>query len=130
MSYSGGLSIYRQSLSRMRQSGPDGSVWVRTYPLTCLHHHRTATHEHEWDQLTYASSGVMRLHTDAASWVVPPHRAVWLPAGISHSEELFPPVSVRTLYFSPKLAKTLPRECCILNISKLLRELILQVCRL
>jgi AraC-like DNA-binding protein len=98
--------------------------------LTCLHHLRTPTHEHEWDQLTYASAGVMRLHTDAASWVVPPHRAVWLPAGFTHSEELFPPVSVRTLYFAPKLAKTLPREACIVNISKLLRELILHVSRI
>ncbi|MGQ0650151.1 MAG: helix-turn-helix domain-containing protein [Gemmatimonadaceae bacterium] len=114
----------------MRQERPDGSVWVRTFPVTCLHHHRTSTHEHEWDQLTYASAGVMRLHTEAASWLVPPHRAVWLPAGITHSEELFPPVSVRTLYLAPKLAKALPRECCIVNISTLLCQLILHVSRI
>jgi AraC-like DNA-binding protein len=114
----------------MRQSRPDGSVWVRTYPLTCLFDHRTRNHVHEWDQLTYASSGVMRLHTDTASWLVPPHRAVWLPAGLRHAEEMQAPVSIRTLYLAPRLAKTLPRTTCIVNISTLLRELILHVSRI
>jgi AraC-like DNA-binding protein len=87
----------------------------------------TTTHVHEWDQLTYAASGVMRVHTDTASWVVPPHRAVWLPAGVKHYEEMHAPVSVRTLYLVPGIAKTLPRDCRIVNISRLLRELILRV---
>ena len=38
---------------------------------------------------------------------------------------MFAPVSIRTLYFAPGLAHTLPRECRTLNISDLLRELIL-----
>jgi hypothetical protein len=83
-------------IPRALETSPDGSVWVRTHPLTCLHDHMTPTHFHEWDQLTYAASGVMRVHTDTASWVVPPHRAVWVPAGIRHHEEMHAPVSVRT----------------------------------
>ncbi len=109
---------------------PDGSVWVRTFPLTLLHDHALTTHAHDWDQLTYAAAGVLRVSTADASWVVPPHRAVWVPAGIAHAEQMFAPVSVRTLYFAPRIAKTLPRECCTLNISSLLRELILHVSRL
>jgi AraC-like DNA-binding protein len=87
-------------------------------------------HDHEWDQLTYAASGVMRVHTDTESWLVPPHRAVWLPAGIMHAEELHAPVSVRNLYFAPNLARALPRRCCIVNIPSLMRELILHVSRI
>ncbi len=109
---------------------PDGSVWVRTFPLTLLHDHTLPAHTHDWDQLTYATSGVLRIATADASWVVPPHRAVWVPTGIAHSEQMFAPVSVRTLYFAPRIAKTLPRECRTLNISSLLRELILHVSRL
>ena len=109
---------------------PDGSVWVRTFPLTLLHDHTLPTHTHDWDQLTYATSGVLRVATADASWVVPPHRAVWVPAGIAHAEQMFAPVSVRTLYFAPRIAATLPRECRTLNISSLLRELILHVSRL
>ena len=114
----------------MRQIRPDGSVWVRTYPLTCLHDHTTATHAHDWDQLTYAASGVMRVHTEAASWLVPPHRAVWVPARTAHAEEMHAPVSIRTLYLAPGIARTLPRACHIVNISTLLREVILKVTRL
>jgi len=50
-------------------------------------------------------------------------------AGIAHAEHMFAPVSVRTLYIAPGLAKTLPRECRTLNISSLLRELILHASR-
>jgi AraC-like DNA-binding protein len=114
----------------MRHARPDGSVWVRTNPLTCLHDTTFASHVHDWDQLTYAASGVMHVHTEAASWLVPPHRAVWLPAGVRHTEELHAPVSVRTLYLAPGLAKRLPRDCCMVNIPRLMRELILHVSRI
>ena len=114
----------------MRHLGPDGTVLVRTYPLTFLHDHVERAHAHDWDQLTYAASGAMRVDTDAASWLVPPHRAVWVPAGTRHTEQMHGPVSVRTLYFVPALVKTLARECGIVNISALLRELILHVSRI
>lgn len=103
---------------------------VRTYPLTFLHDHVLAAHAHDWDQLTYAASGVMRVETDSATWLVPPHRAVWVPAGISHTERMHSPVSVRTLYLAPRLARALPRDCGMVNISPLLRELILHVSRI
>src|SRR5260221_1896128 len=114
----------------MRHLRPDGSVWVRTYPLTCLNDYTSAAHAHEWDQLPYAASGVMPVHPDAATWLVPPHRSVWLPAGITHLEEFHAPVSVRTLYLAPNLAKGLPRFCCMVNIPPLIRELILHISRI
>jgi AraC-like DNA-binding protein len=114
----------------MRQRRPDGSIWVRTHPVTLLHDQVTARHAHEWDQLTYAASGLMRVHTNNASWVVPPHSAVWLPSGTIHVEEMHAPVSIRTLYLAPRIARALPRECRIVHISTLLRELILHVSRL
>ena len=120
----------RQRARRGAGARPDGSVWVRTFPLTLLHDLTLATHRHDWDQLTYATAGVLRVATADASWIVPPHRAVWVPAGIAHAEQMFAPVSVRTLYLAPRIAKTLPRECRTLNISSLLRELILHVSRL
>jgi AraC-like DNA-binding protein len=117
-------------MPRTRLSRPDGSVWIRTNPLTCLHDYTSPPHAHDWDQLTYAASGVMHVHTDTASWLVPPHRAVWLPAGIRHTEEMHAPVSVRTLYIAPLLVGALPRECCMVNIPLLLRELILHISRI
>jgi len=113
----------------MRHRRPDGSVWVRTYPLTLPRDHTEPCHAHEWDQLTYAASGVIEIDTDEGVWVVPPHRAVWVPAGVAHGERMYAPVSVRMLYFAEGIAHSLPRECRMVNVSSLLRELILHVSR-
>jgi AraC-like DNA-binding protein len=115
---------------RRRHRRPDGTVWVRTYPLTLPRDHVQPRHTHEWDQLTYAASGVIEIETDEGSWMVPPHRAVWVPAGVAHGERMYAPVSVRMLYFAEGIATSLPRSCQMVNVSSLLRELILHVSRL
>src|SRR6202453_5476707 len=85
-------------------------------------------HSHPEDQLLYAAEGTMAVDTDQGIWVVPPLRAVWIPAETSHGVTMSGRVSMRTLYFSPRLCRTIPRRCLVLNISSLLRELILHAC--
>ncbi len=82
-------------------------------------------HSHEWVQLVYASEGVMSVQTDDGNWIVPPNRGVWIPAQVGHSITMSGRVSMRTIYFPPQLVKTLPRRCCVIEVSPLLRELIL-----
>ena len=60
--------------------------------------------------------------------MVPPLRAVWIPAETMHSVAISGRVSMRTLYFLPKLARSFPRKCMVMNVSSLLRELILHAC--
>jgi len=83
----------------------------------------------EWDRLVYASRGGLRVRTPHEEWMVPPHRALWVPAGVRHRVEMKGPASLRTLYFRPGLARRLPRECRVINVSALLRELILYLAR-
>jgi AraC-like DNA-binding protein len=85
-------------------------------------------HFHDRDQLVYASRGVMTVRTRNGTWVVPPHRAVWIPAEIPHTITMSGLVAMRTLYLKPRLAKGLPRDCCVINVSTLLKELILHAC--
>jgi AraC-like DNA-binding protein len=108
----------------------DGSILVRTYGLTFTEGYVSGAHRHEWDQFTYATQGVMTVKTETGTWVVPPHRAVWVPAGIEHLEVMSGPVAARSLFFVPGLAKCLPKECTAVNVSPLLRELILATIRL
>jgi len=108
----------------MRQAS-GGKLLVRTLAVgyasgTVLEHH-----SHDWAQLVYASGGVMSVHTAEGAWVVPSHRAVWIPAGIGHSIAMSGQVSMRTLYIVPELVATLPRRCGVVAVSPLLRELIL-----
>jgi AraC-like DNA-binding protein len=67
----------------------------------------------------------MSVHTAQGTWVVPPHRAVWVPAGVTHQIEMSGSVLFQTLYLDPSLSSQLPRDCCSVNVSPLLRELIL-----
>lgn len=87
-----------------------------------------AEHFHERDQLIYACQGVMTVTTKQGTWVVPAQRAVWIPARTPHSVRVSRSMSLRTLYLKPRLARTLPRVCCVVNVSPLLKELILHAC--
>jgi AraC-like DNA-binding protein len=87
------------------------------------------THYHPEDQLAFASKGVMTVRTKQGIWVVPPLRAVWIPAGTPHSIAMSGPVSLRTLYFLPRMVRGLPAKCFVMNVSPLLSELIVHACK-
>ena len=93
------------------------------------HGHVIPEHFHHEDQLVYATRGVMTVRTEEGAWVVPPRRAVWIPAMTAHSIVMSGPVSMRTLYLRARMARKLPRKCCVVNVSPLLQELILQACQ-
>ena len=67
----------------------------------------------------------MRVESEDGVWVVPSHRAVWIPPGVGHSVAMSGWVSMRTLYLLPELAAELPSRCCVVSVPPLLRELIL-----
>jgi AraC-like DNA-binding protein len=86
-------------------------------------------HSHVEDQLLFASEGVMTVETNEGICVVPPLRAVWIPAETDHRVAMSGRVLMRTLYLLPKSCKTIPRRCLVINISPLMRELILHASR-
>lgn len=88
--------------------------------------HTIAPHRHARAQLIYAVSGVMRVTTAKGTWVVPPQRAVWMPAGMEHEIRMAGRVAMRTLYIDPKAAPPGFADCTVLEVSGLLRELILR----
>jgi AraC-like DNA-binding protein/mannose-6-phosphate isomerase-like protein (cupin superfamily) len=120
------MSQKRQSgfYDRLRDSKSASTTFSRDYPAG----HVIPLHFHDRDQLVYASRGVMTVRTGDGTWVVPPQRAVWIPARISHTITMSGAVAMRTLYLKPKLAAALPRGCCVINVSTLLRELVVYAC--
>ncbi len=81
-------------------------------------------HEHDCAQLLHILTGVARVDTPSGSWVVPPGRGVWLPAGTRHALRLTGQVAARTLFIDPLARADLPASCQIVQITPLLRELI------
>ena len=108
---------------------PRGSAAIVTLTRDYEAGHKIPLHFHDRDQLVFASRGVMTVTANDGAWVVPVHRAVWIPARTAHTIAMSGNVAMRTLYLKPRLAESLSRECCVVNVSTLLKELILQACR-
>ncbi|MFC3225898.1 AraC family transcriptional regulator [Marinibaculum pumilum] len=87
--------------------------------------HRIPPHRHRRAQLIYAATGVLRVSTASGTWITPPQRAVWMPAGIEHRIDMVGAVAMRTLYLRAPAAAAMPRECAVVAVRPLLRELIL-----
>jgi len=87
-------------------------------------------HVHERAQLIYATAGAMRVSTDTGMWMVPPQRALWMPAGVRHSILMLSELSMRTLYLREDAAAFMPQVCRVLPVSPLLRALIVRATEL
>jgi len=86
---------------------------------------RIPAHSHDRDQFLYAVSGIMRIRTKAEAWIVPPDRAVYVPAGLRHSVAMRGEVDMRTLYIAPGAASGLPQAARVMDVSGLMRCLVL-----
>ena len=87
-------------------------------------------HDHEWAQLVYGVRGVMTVRVTEGTWVVPAHRAVWVPPLTDHTIDMLGVVAMRTLYIDPELCRGLPERCQTIDVAPLLRELILETVRI
>ncbi len=61
--------------------------------------HRIDPHHHRESQLVYAARGTMQVTTPKGRWLVPPDRAVWVPARSVHAIDVLADIDMRTLYF-------------------------------
>ncbi|MET0517763.1 MAG: helix-turn-helix transcriptional regulator [Burkholderiaceae bacterium] len=87
-------------------------------------------HEHDWGQLSYASSGVLEVRTEAGGFVAPPRHAVWVPAGCRHEVLNHGQTEMRSLYVRAGEATGLPAQCTVLQMSNLARELMARIAQL
>src|SRR5690242_12214422 len=97
-----GLALFCHRMSRMRQTST-GELLARTLAVGYSSGTVLEPHSHDWAQLVYASEGVMTVRTVEGTWVVPSHRAVWIPSGVEHSIAMSGRVAMRTLYLTPRL---------------------------
>jgi AraC-like DNA-binding protein len=83
-------------------------------------------HTHRRAQLTWAADGVMTVTAAEGTWVVPPNRALWIPAGTVHSIRMSRAVAMRALFVEPRLARSVASTCKVVLMTGLLRELVLE----
>jgi AraC-like DNA-binding protein len=118
-------------MSKFRHD-PDATIEIRTFGVT-FGHGQTAPPRSlvppanaVWDQLVCATRGVLTVRTESSAWLVPPHRAVWIRAGVRFQVEMAGIVALRMLYLRPKKGRTAAGPRTVVNVSPLLRELIVR----
>ncbi len=94
-------------------------------------------HHHPWAQVAVAVTGAARIAAGGATYLVPASRAIWIPAGVEHVVSGVEASELRTLYLHQDAAAPGPgvaadaaapwRSCRVLEVSPLLRELVLQL---
>lgn len=81
------------------------------------------THSHRKGQMILALHGAVTCVVSGSLWIVPPNCAVWIPGGLPHNNRATANARLTYLFVEPA-ASTLPRECCILSVSPVVRELV------
>ena len=94
-------------------------------------------HTHPWAQLAISTGGVIRLSLANATYLVPPHRAVWVPPGVQHAVTMVETARLYTLYFLPEahgggtqarwMNDAAWQECRVMEASALLRALVVEM---
>jgi AraC-like DNA-binding protein/mannose-6-phosphate isomerase-like protein (cupin superfamily) len=99
---------------------------VRSMACDFSSHYTIEPHQHQWHQLLYACAGAMTVHAGRLSWMIPPGKAVFIPAGFTHSIRMWGEVAMRSLAFAAQCSLA-AEECRVLSVTPLLRELILRI---
>jgi len=117
---------------QIRPLGADRRVAEDGVHLVARHYRkgtRLDPHMHREAQLVYAAKGTMQVTTPKGRWLVPPDRAVWVPALLEHAIDVLADIDMRTLYFdvawlthAPR-SKGLRREF-VVRVSPLLQQAI------
>ena len=94
-------------------------------------------HSHPWAQVAIAVSGVARITAGHATYLVPAWRAVWIPPQVEHVVTVVEAAELRTLYIHqlpqrvgpgvPRAQQAAWQQCRVMEVSPLLRELVLQM---
>ena len=86
------------------------------------HDERTPSHVHEQGHLVYPASGVLSIVTEDGSWIAPPNRAAWIPAGSFHQHRAHGATDMRIVLMADAAAGLLPAHPSVLAVTPLARE--------
>ena len=92
--------------------------------------HRVPPHWHARAQFVFPTRGTITVRTQRRAWIVPASRALWLPARTVHEVMMRGEVEMLSLYVRPADGNGMPETCAVLEITPLLRELVVRAAAL
>ncbi|MFQ6398818.1 AraC family transcriptional regulator [Nocardia sp. KC 131] len=85
----------------------------------------SSAHSHPRGHLVYAARGVLSVHTEVGTSIVPANRVAWTPAGAMHYHRAHSDTDMRILFLPASLAKLIPGHPAVFMVSDLAREILL-----
>jgi AraC-like DNA-binding protein len=73
----------------------------------------------------YAAHGVLSVHTERGTSIVPANRVAWTPAGFTHQHRAHGHTDMRILFLPASLARLAPDHPAVFTVSDLAREILL-----
>ncbi|HUC24479.1 MAG TPA: helix-turn-helix transcriptional regulator [Streptosporangiaceae bacterium] len=89
----------------------------------------TGWHFHDVHEIEYACRGMVEVKTEAGHYLLPPHQAAWIPAGLHHQTTLNAGVQTLAVLFEPGLVPMAGDRVRIIAVAPLLREMMLYSAR-
>lgn len=80
---------------------------------------------HTRGHLVHAAGGVLAVHTEQGTWIVPADRVAWTPAGFTHYHRAHGETDMRIVFLTPALARLVPDRPAVFTASGLAREVLL-----
>jgi AraC-like DNA-binding protein len=77
--------------------------------------------------LVYAARGVLSVHTERGTSIVPANRVTWTPAGFTHYHRAHSSTDMRILFLPASLARMMPDHPVVFMVSGLAREILLSL---
>jgi AraC-like DNA-binding protein len=85
----------------------------------------TGWHFHDVHEIEYACRGMVEVSTPAGHYLLPPHQAAWIPAGLRHRTTLNAGAQTLAVLLEPRLVPAAGDRVRIIAVSALLREMML-----
>jgi AraC-like DNA-binding protein len=108
-----------------RQTGPTSrllpSAGVHLWPSGGI----SSKQSHPQGHLVYAARGVLSVHTERGTSVVPANRVAWTPAGFGHQHRAHGQTDMRIVFLPASLARLVPGQPVVFLASDLAREIVL-----
>ena len=80
---------------------------------------------HARGHLVYAARGVLSVHTERGTSIVPANRVAWTPTGFTHYHRAHSDTDMRILFLPASLARLAPGHPAVFMVSALAREVLL-----
>lgn len=100
-------------------AGTDNQPPIDSRKEAHFHHHRKG-------QFMLWMRGLLTCEVAGGFWLIPPGSAIWVPGGVLHRMETVGTIECYVVYVDPAVGDSMPRNCCTLSTTPLLRELVIR----